>query len=149
MRTGIRTRIDERLVGSGVFVSMRELCVGGTTLWSCGGVDFLWLRSICVLSGAIHTCACTSLVWSSTREQNTSLTLITHFSHLNKACLTPHISSVQTPSGIHSSLHFCLPLLLQPLYLSLPVTPLVLLVSGIYFYFFCAAQKVAPGEHYF
>lgn len=100
MWTGIRTRIDERLVGSGVFVSMRELCVGGTTLWSCGGVDFLWLRSICVLSGAIHTCACTSLVWSSTREQNTSLTLITHFSHLNKARLTPHISSVQTPSGI-------------------------------------------------
>lgn len=110
MWTGKQSWIVEQLVGSGVFVSARGLLVnGGTALWSCGGVDFLWLRSICVLSGVIHTCARTSLVWSGAEEQNTSLTLITHFSRLNKARLTPHISSAQTPSSIHGSLHFCLP----------------------------------------
>lgn len=104
-------------------------------------MDFLWLRSICVLSGVTHTCARTSRAPSSTKEQNTRPTLITHFSHLNKACLTPSISSTQTPRGIHRSLHSCLPL---PPSTSLSPTscyPTSVSRVGFYFYFFGAARK--------
>lgn len=103
-------------------------------------MDFLWLRSICVLSGVTHTCARTSRARSSTKEQNTRPTLITHFSHLNKACLTPSISSVQTPRGIHRSLHSCS----SPPSTSLSPTscyPTSVSRVGFYFYFFGAARK--------
>lgn len=147
MWTGRQTWTDKQLICSGVFVSVRVLCTnGGSVLWSCGGVDFLWLRSICALSGVIHTCARTSLVWSSTKEQNTRPTLITHFLHLNKACLTPSISSVQTPSGIHSSLHSCLPLLPPPLYLPLPVIPLLSPLSGFTFIYSVLLGKWHPAN---
>lgn len=77
-------------------------------------------------------------------RQNIRLTLITHFSHLNKASLTLRVPyHILHPAGTTS---FSFP----PLSLSLPVPGSSSLSLVLFnFYFFCIAQGAAPGEHYF
>lgn len=147
-----------------VFVTTAVLCINGVTMpESSGGVVAhparLWvgrlsLWSICSIFCVICTCACTSAAQSGTVQQNIRLTLITHFSHPNKASLTLVCSSPRTtqqdlhPSPFLSSLALFISSSLLFLFFfspALPLSPLFL----FNFYFFCCAQGAAPGEHYF
>lgn len=134
---------------------MKVFHLNCVTLHGCGGgVGFLRLRSICSIFGVICTWACTSSVWSSSMQQSIRATLITHFSHLNKASLTHCVPRHIYPAG-STSRHV-------PRFLSSPPNPFISAsLASCYptsaslhlvlfnFYFFCVAQGAAPGEHYF
>lgn len=129
-------------------------CINGVTILRfSGGVGFLRLWSICSVFCVRCTCACTSSVQSSTVQQNIRVTLITHFSHLNKASLTQcvprHIYPAGSPSLFISLFLSSLNLFISMSHSSCYPSSASLSLVLFNFYFFCSTQGAAPGEHYF
>lgn len=138
-------------------------CIKGVTILESSGdvvahpaclwVGFLWLWSIWSVFCVICTCAYTSSVYSSTMQQNIRVTLITHFSHPNKASLTLRVPYHIYPAGFAffsislflSYLTYFIALSLFSCYSGFSSLSLVL----FNFYFFYSAEGAAPGEHYF
>lgn len=91
-------------------------------------------------------------------QRSISVTLITHFSHPNKASLTlcapHHIYSAWIRISLSLSLFLASFLSSLTPFISLSLSycyssPASLSLVLFNFYFFCGAQGAAPGEHYF
>lgn len=143
----------KQLISFVLFVTVEVFCINGVTvLSSSGGGGFLQLWSIRSIFFVTCSCACASSASSSTMQQNIRATLITHFSHLNRASLTQCIPLHVYPAGSTSPL-------ISPLLSSISVFISVSPVSCypcsassslVWFnFYFCIAQGAAPGEHYF